>query len=142
MRWLFIAAMSIQMYAADLASIRQEPNLERRSQLAIDYANSALDAAHNQYQAGDTAKTEATLGDVGASVDLAYQSLLDTGKEARRDPKFFKRLELATRQLMRRIEGMAESMGYQDRPAAEKLRDRVAVIHDDLIKAIMSKKRK
>ena len=142
MRWLLIAVMSIQMYAADLASIRQEPNLERRSQLAMDYANSALDAAHSQYRAGDTAKTETTLGDVGTSVDLAYQSLLDTGKEARRDPKFFKRTELATRQLLRRIEGMAESMSFQDRPVAEKLRDRVAAIHDDLIKAIMSKKKK
>ena len=143
MRWLLIAAISTaQIYGADLASIRQEPNLERRSQLAMDYANAALDTAHNQYQAGDTAKTEATLGDVGASVDLAYQSLLDTGKEARRDPKFFKRTELATRQLLRRIEGMAESMSYQDRPVAEKLRDRVAAIHDDLLKAIMSKKKK
>ncbi len=143
MRWLLIAAISTaQIYGADLASIRQEPNLERRSQLAMDYANAALDTAHNQYQAGDTAKTEATLGDVGASVDLAYQALLDTGKEARRDPKFFKRTELATRQLLRRIEGMAESMSYQDRPVAEKLRDRVAAIHDDLLKAIMSKKKK
>src|SRR5260370_35786748 len=122
--------MSIHMYAADLASIRQEPNLERRSQLAMDYANSALDAAHNQYRAGDTAKTETTLGDVGASVDLAYQSLLDTGKEARRDPKFFKRTELATRQLLRRIEGMAESVSCQARPVGEKLGDGVASITD------------
>src|SRR5437016_2908397 len=143
MRWLLIAVIaSARIYGADLASIRQEPNLERRSQLAMDYANTALDAAHSQYQAGETAKTEATLGDVGASVDLAYQSLLDTGKEARRDPKVFKRTELGTRQLLRRIEGMAESMNFQDRPVAEKLRDRVAAIHDDLIKAIMSKKRK
>src|SRR6266849_69608 len=137
MRWLLIAVMCAQTYAADLASIRQEPNLERRSQLAIAYANTAVDTAHTQYQAGDAAKTEAPLGDVGASVDLAYQSLLDTGKEARRDPKFFKRTELATRQLLRRIEGMAESMSFQDRPVAEKLRDRVAAIHDDLLKAIM-----
>lgn len=143
MRWLLIAAIfATQMCAADLASIRQEPNLERRSQLAMDFANTALDAAHSQYGAGDTAKTEATLTEVGAAVDLAYQSLLDTGKEARRDPKFFKRTELATRQLLRRIEGMADAMGYQDRAAAEKLRDRVAEIHDDLIKAIMSKKKK
>jgi hypothetical protein len=142
MRWLILTVLSTQLYATDVASIRQEPNLERRSQLAMDYASVALDAARNSYQAGDAAKTEAALGDVSASVDLAYQSLLDTGKEARRDPKFFKRTELATRQLLRRIEGLAESMGFQDRPLAEKVRDRVSSIHDDLLKAIMSKKQK
>lgn len=77
---------------------------------------------------------------MGASVDLAYQSLLDTHKEARRDPKFFKRTELATRQLLRRIESLAASMNFEDRPAAEKVRDRVAAIHDDLLQAIMKKK--
>jgi hypothetical protein len=140
MRWLAIALLSTSLHAADLASIGQEPNLEKRSQLAIDNAGVALDAARKQYQDGDAAKAEATLNEVGASVDLAYQSLLDTHKEARRDPKFFKRTELATRQLLRRIESLAASMNFEDRPAAEKVRDRVAVIHDDLLQAIMKKK--
>jgi hypothetical protein len=140
MRWLLIALLSTVLYATDLASIEQEPNLEKRSQLAIDYASTALDAARKQYQDGDMAKTEASLSDVGASVDLAYQSLLDTHKEARRDPKVFKRTELATRQLLRRIEGMAESMSFEDRRMAEKVRDRVAAIHDNLLQAIMKKK--
>ena len=141
MRWPVMVLLSTLLHAADLSSIGQEQNLERRSQLAIDYANTALDAARKQYQDGDTAKTEAALSDVGASVDLAYQSLLGTGKEARRDPKFFKRTELATRQLVRRIEGLAESMSFQDRQMAEKVRDRVAAVHDDLLQAIMKKKK-
>ena len=58
------------------------------------------------------------------------------------DPKFFKRAELSTRQLLRRIEGLAQSMSYEDRVAAEKLRDRVAAIHDDLLQGIMAKKKK
>jgi hypothetical protein len=140
MRWLAIALVSVSALGGDLASIQQEPNLERRSQLAIDYANTALDAARKQYQDGETGRAEAALDDVGASVDLAYQSLLDTHKEARRDPKFFKRTELATRQLLRRIESMAESMSFEDRKLAEKVRDRVAAIHDDLLQAIMKKK--
>jgi hypothetical protein len=141
MRWLALVLLSAALSAADLVSIQQEPNLERRSQLAIDYANTALDTARKEYQEGDAAKTEAALTDVGASVDLAYQSVLDTGKEARRDPKIFKRAELATRQLLRRIEGLAESMSVEDRQTAEKVRDRVAAVHDDLLVAIMKKKK-
>jgi hypothetical protein len=130
------------LWAADLASIQQEPSLERRSQLAMDYAGAALDAARTAYQASDLEKAKTSLSEVGDAVDLAYDSLQQTGKEARRDPKFFKRTELATRQLLRRIEGLAESMSFDDRAVAEKVRDRVAAIHDDLLQGIMSKKKK
>ncbi len=142
MRWLLFALLSVDVWAADLATIRREVNPERRSQLAMDYAGTALDAARGGYQAGDMNKAEAALNEVGEAVDLAYQSILDTGKVARRDPGLFKRAELATRQLLRRIEGLAESMSFQDRPLAEKVRDRVSVVHDDLVNAMMSKKRK
>ena len=137
-----LSLFAASLWAADLASIQQEPSLERRSQLAMDYASAALDAARTAYHASDLDKTKTSLSEVGAAVDLAYDSLQQTGKEARRDPKFFKRTELATRQLLRRIEGLAESMSFQDRAAAEKLRDRVAAIHDDLLQDIMAKKKK
>jgi len=134
--------LTAKLWAVDFASIQQEPNLERRSQLAMDYAGAALDAARTAYQASDLEKTQTSLNEVGAAVDLAYDSLQQTGKEARRDPKFFKRTELSTRQLLRRIEGMAESMSFEDRTFAEKVRDRVAAIHDDLLQRIMSKQKK
>ena len=79
---------------------------------------------------------------MGPAVDLAYDSLQQTGKDVRRDSKFFKRAELSTRQLLRRIEGVAESMSFEDRAAAEKVRDRVAAIHDDLLQGIMAKRKK
>jgi hypothetical protein len=126
----------------DLASIQQEPNLERRSQLAMDYAGTALDAARTAYQSSDLEKTKTSLSEVGAAVDLAYDSLQQTGKDVRRDSKFFKRAELSTRQLLRRIEGVAESMSFEDRAAAEKVRDRVAAIHDELLQGIMAKRKK
>ena len=142
MRWFLFVLLALRISAADLASIRQEANAERRSQLALDYAATALDAARGGYQAGDINKAEAALNEVGEAVGLAYQSILDTGKVARRNPGLFKRAELATRQLLRRIEGLAESLSFQDRPLAEKVRDRVGAVHDDLVDAIMSKKKK
>src|SRR6185295_12661320 len=105
MRWLLFAFMSLPNCAADLAAIRQEANLERRSQLAMENAGTALDVARTGYQAGDVEKAEAAMKEVQESVDLAYQSILDTGKVARRDPGLFKRAELASRRLLRRIEG-------------------------------------
>jgi hypothetical protein len=137
-----LSFFNVTLWAGDLASIQQEPSLERRSQLAMDYASAALDAARTAYQASDLEKTKTSLSEVGDAVDLAYDSLQQSGKEARRDPKFFKRAELSTRQLLRRIEGLAQAMSFEDRAFAEKLRDRVAAIHDDLLQGIMAKQKK
>jgi len=136
--WSFSAA---SLCAIDLASVQQEPNLERRSQMAMESANSALDAARTSYQANELDKTRASLDDVGQAVSLAYDSLKQTGKEARRDTKFFKRTELATRQMLRRIEGMAEAMNFEDRALVDKLREHVAAIHENLLQDIMGKKK-
>ena len=139
---VLLMLLTANLWTVDLASIQQEPNPERRSQLAMDYAGTALDAARSAYQSSDLEKTQTSLTEVGAAVDLAYDSLQQSGKEARRDPKFFKRAELSTRQLLRRIEGLAQSMSFEDRVAAEKIRDRVATIHDDLLQGIMGKRKK
>lgn len=136
MQWLLIAIL-----AFDLASIKNEPNLEKRSELALDHAGTELDEAREAYNAGDVAKMESALGEVGESVELAYHSLTDTGKDARRNPKFFKRAELRTRELMRRLEGIRETVSYQDRALVEVVRDRVAEVHDELLKGIMSKRK-
>jgi hypothetical protein len=136
--WSLSAA---SLWAIDLNSVQQEPNLEKRNQLAIEYANSALDTARTAYQANDLDKTRASLDDAGEAVSVAYDSLKQTGKEARRDPKFFKRTEVATRQMLRRIEGMAEAMNFEDRSLIDKLRERVAAIHESLLQDIMGKKK-
>ena len=75
--------------AIDLNSVQQEPTPEKRNQLAIECANSALDTARTAYQANDIDKTQASLDEAGEAVSVAYESLKQTGKQARRDPKFF-----------------------------------------------------
>ena len=135
MHWLLIAIL-----AADLTAIRQEPNLERRSELALENADLSLSAARSAYNSGDIEKTKSAIGEVQASVDLAYGSLTETGKDARRKPKFFKQAELTTRQLLRRIEGLRESMSYQDRQLLEAVQNRVSEVHEALLTGIMGKK--
>lgn len=126
--------------ALDLAAIKLEPNLERRSELALENASVAMDAARDASIAGDVEKVKAHLDELRDSVDLAYQSLADSGKSARRNPKFFKQAELKTRKLMRRLEGLAQAVDADDRAYVETVRDRVSKVHDDLIQDIMQKK--
>jgi signal transduction histidine kinase len=136
MIWLMILTL-----ATDLNGIRNEPNLERRSELALEYAHAAMDNARDAMLAGDVATTKAAVAEVGEAVELAYQSLADSGKDARHNTKYFKRAELKTRELMRRLEGLSQLMDVDDRPIAEKVRNRIAEIHDDLLQGIFSKKK-
>lgn len=133
-------ALLILCLAFDLAAIKLEPNLERRSERALDNASSAMDLARDASSAGASEKIKAAVEELRDSVELAYQSLADSGKSARRSPKFFKRAELRTRELMRRLEGLAQAVDTDDRTLVESVRDRVSKVHDDLIKDIMQKK--
>jgi hypothetical protein len=133
-------ALLILCLAFDLASVKLEPNLERRSERALDNASVAMDTARDVSTAGEPEKVKAALEELRDSVDLAYQSLVESGKSARRNPKFFKRAELKTRELMRRLEGLVQAADSEDRAFVESVRERVSKVHDDLIKDIMQKK--
>jgi hypothetical protein len=133
-------ALMVLCLAFDLTAIKLEPNLERRSERALDNASAAMDAAREALTPGDPAKFKAALEELRDSVNLAYQSLVDSGKSARRSPKFFKKAELKTRELMRRLEGLAQAADSEDRPFVDSVRDRVSKVHDDLIQDIMQKK--
>src|SRR5580658_3633317 len=126
--------------AFDLSSVKQEQNLERRSEMALDNANAELDAARSAFNAGDGAKMEAALDEVGESVELSFQSL-DEGVKNPHNNRFFKRAELRTRELLRRLEGMTSTVGIEERTRVEKLRDHVAAIHDQMLASIMGKKK-
>lgn len=127
--------------AFDLTTIQSEPNLEKRSELALDHANLALDSARDAYSSGNYGKSQNDLQEVCDSVDLAYQSLSDTGKDPRKDPKFFKRAELRTRELLRRLEGVGQGMSQVDRGTLDKVRERISEVHDNLLNGIMTKKK-
>lgn len=134
--WMLATAL-----AFDLAAAKSEPNLERRSDRALENANLSLDAAKTAYDRNEIEKTLAALDEVKESVDLSYQSLQDSGKDPRSN-SHFKSAEKATRQLLRRIESFRDTVSAEERDMVEALRAHVSEIHDDLLNAIMTNRRK
>lgn len=132
-----MTAILIVMLALDLASIRNEPNPEHRCELAIDYANTALDAAKEAFNAGTGAKMQAALDEVAASVDLAYESLAG---EPHRNTRAIKKAEQRTRLLLRRLDSFRQVVDFDDRAKVDPVRDRVSAAHDNLLNGIMKKK--
>jgi hypothetical protein len=130
------------LLSVDLTAVKNEPNLEHRSELAITNANTALDAARDAYSAGDSEKTSKNLDEVSESVDVAYEALSATGKDPRKSPRYFKKAEMAVRTLLRRLEGVSQSFSVSDREKIDSIRDHISEVHDNLVQGIMSKKKK
>jgi hypothetical protein len=128
------------MLALDLAGIKSEPRLEKRSQLALQFADSAVDSARDLYKKGEIDACRTALGEIEAAVQLSYDSLLATGKDPRRNSKPFKDAEKSTRQILRRLDSLSDLMSALDRGAVEPVQHTVSDIHDKLIIGIMGKK--
>ncbi|HEV8413532.1 MAG TPA: hypothetical protein VGQ49_08045 [Bryobacteraceae bacterium] len=125
----------------DLTTIKSEPRLEKRSQLALQFADSALDSAREHYKKGELDACRSALGEVQEGVQLSYDSLMATGKDPRRNSGPFKDAEKSTRQLLRRLDNLSDLMSALDRDIVESAQHTVSDIHDKLITGIMGKKK-
>jgi hypothetical protein len=127
---------------ADLETVKAEPNIEKRSRKALENAQEALKRAQDAYNAkSDLAATNAALEELERSVQLCYDSLIETGKTPSRSPKHFKRAEIGTRELLRRLTDFREQMSAMDRDEADKVRAAVQKVHDSLLVGIMGGKK-
>ena len=145
MRWILglaLLATSAGVMLADLSEARAEPSLEKRSKLALDNAVAALKYARDAYRAGDSQMAMTKITEVQESVEFGYDSLVKTGKDPRKSPKWFKKAEIATRDLLRSMESFEHDMSFSDRTMLEKIKERVQQIHDTLLTGLMEGKRK
>jgi hypothetical protein len=76
------------------------------------------------------------------SVELAYTSLTQTGKDPRRSPRYFKKAEIDTRDLLRKLEAFDQEMSFSERPMLEKAKSSIQKVHDDLLLGLMEGKHK
>jgi hypothetical protein len=127
---------------ADLKQAMAEPNLEKRSKLALENASAAYQTARAAYDSGENEKVSAAAAEITESVDLAYTSLMKTGKDPRKSPKWFKQAEIETRNLLRRIETFQQQMSFSDRELLDKTKAKVQQVHDDLLVGLMEGKHK
>ena len=126
---------------ADLKRALAEPNLEKRSGLALENAAAALKAARAAYDKSDTDVTAKSLAEIQESVHLAYDSLVQSGKNPR-NSSWCKKAEISTRDLSRRLESFQEQMSYTDRPMIDAVKAEVQKVHDDLLMGVMEGRKK
>lgn len=140
---LFLVAVPLALASeTSLSAIKSEPKPERRAEMALDNAETAFKSAQDAYLVkGDLKQTTADLDEMSESVQLAYASLKATHKNPSKSPKYFKRAEIKTRELLRRLNDFRDQMNVDDRTAADKAHAVVLKVHEDLLEGIMGSKR-
>jgi hypothetical protein len=75
-------------------------------------------------------------------VELAETSLHQTGKNARKSPRWFKHAEIVTRDLLRRLDSFQQEMNAADRPMLDGVKGEVQQAHENLLLGVMGGKEK
>ncbi len=126
----------------DLESVRNESNLERRAELALENANEAIDKAKRFAADSQFDKLHLAVVEVQDSVELCHEALASTGKDPRKNTKQFKKVEMRIHQLTRRLRGFAGEVSVEDKPVIERVANRLDEINDEIIGGIFTKRKK
>jgi hypothetical protein len=148
MKWMSVAVLLAGLVAgsrplrADLKTAMAEPDLGKRSKLALDNAAAMLKATREAYTAGEREKVTAAADEYLASINLASESLKATGKNPRKSPRWFKQAEIATRDLLKKLETLQHDMSFDERSELDKAKARTQEVHDELLLGLMEGKKK
>jgi hypothetical protein len=122
---------------ADLEEIKEDTNLQRRSRKALENADAVLDKAREAYRKGDGSTMDQAFQEIIASVELAYQALVERGRDPRKNAQPYKRGEIKTRELLRRLTTFREEMSYMDRDRIASVIEAVDKIHGNFLRDVM-----
>lgn len=117
-----------------LLLLAQEGDPEKQYMAAFEAANKAIDtsrAADHDKKHLDTAATE---------VESVLKILEGMGKPAYKNARNYKKAELKTREILRRIDTLLRDASIDEREALQEAHDRVQKVHEKLLEGVMSKK--
>jgi len=135
-----IFLLALWLAFGDIAAVKGEPDLEKRSELALANADHDVDAARQAYSGGDENATQAALSELTDSIEVCYDALQHARTPPRKS-KYYKRAELKVSALIRRLRGFRDEVSFDSRPPVEAALKKLSDVHDDLIADIMSKKK-
>ena len=141
MTGIILLAMLAAPPPASLDDVRKEPSLEKRSELAIEYAGTALARARKAVsESGSRAALEDALNETLTACQLALDSLRQTGKPPKKLGRQFKRGELRTRAYLKTLTDLVFALSLADRPRAEEVRDKIQLLHEEFLLGVMGGK--
>ena len=141
MKTIFLGLVAFALYGGDIAAVKAEPRLERRSELAVQNADRAFLEAKAAWKKGETGALQTALDEIEASVNLCLDALHEMGRPPYKLVRWYKSAELKTRELSRSLDGLAVEASLEERPAIQKVNDRVKTVHEELLLGVLSRKK-
>ena len=132
--FLFIITSGLTQAQSLLGELNQEHDPGKRSELALLLADESLDHARDFYHNGAMEKGDAALENMTSALSACVQSLAISNKA-----RFYKRAELRVAYLQRRMTGLVEDLGVQERGWAEQSKRKLEEIHDKILDGVMRK---
>jgi hypothetical protein len=124
------------------ALIAAEHGLVQKAKLEIRLADLLLEKARKEYTEDDVDKGKASIEEMAAVTEQAYNHLFETHRDARSGPGAFKDTEILMRSFIRRLTDLGKSQPFDDRPPIEKALARMREMHEDLLNGIMRIRKK
>lgn len=124
----------MQAFVLALLLFAQDADPEKKYMAAILAANQAIDAS----RAAGMDKQE--LDKAAGEVEKVLQILEDTGKPPYKNAKHYKKAELKTREILRRIDTLLRDAGVDERESLQSAHGRVQKVHEKLLEGVMMKK--
>ncbi len=138
---LLVALAAVQALGAGVAEIRKEPDPLKRFELAIGWAETQTKAARQLVKdSGSRTELMKLLEEAEGALMLSLESLQATGKRPNKLNRQYKKGELKAMEILRILKDLVAALNVEDRPAAEKMRDRAEVTHEEFLLGVMSGK--
>ena len=133
--FLLLVVLSSLLPAQSLiATINQEHDPGKRSELALSMADESFDNARGYYDKGAIDKGDAALDNMTHALDVCVQSLAVSNKA-----RLYKKAEMKVAYLQRRMSNLVSDLGVEERGWAEQTKRRLEEIHDKLLDGVMRK---
>ena len=129
-----IASVALLQAQSFVDELKAERDPGRRSEMALEFADTAFDAARDFYSKGEVHKGDARLEDMMNALNECATSL-----EVAHKAKFYKKAELRVAYLQRRMKGLLDEIELQQRGWAEYTQRKLDEIHDKLLDGVMRK---
>ena len=121
-----ILCFTLCLGAVDLEAVKKEPDLQKRSELALDAAAEALKHARTlPAEGGSVADLQVDMDTMVQAVELSLKSLHDTGKRPDKLGRYYKKGELRTREMLKQLENLFGTEPVQ--------RHRAEVVEESLV---------
>jgi hypothetical protein len=137
------SAILWQQHDRRIESLEREKDKLRRISDAVDRTKTEIKISEilltlvaDAVKSGDLETMEQRLDQYAAAIQDAHETMVKTGRDAHKNPKGFKELEIALRRQVRQLDDIGVALNFDEREPVTKAKEKASDIRDDLLKAL------